>query len=283
MLIFSIFCVSGIDSAEAIYDGEPADGDQLVTAMYKRGCSAAVIAPRIIALAQHCLGASEYIVSPGTNKYSNTKYSILKAFIPSGNLLGGREYDFMLSVMDRELPVSNKLQIATEQDISRWKTNKTNIVIYGYGETKLNTESDTPNKASFYISPLPDITNGVSPSYTSVISLNPVNGTSTVCNGDSGGPSYVFEGDKIYYLGASIASNKMGGCGIDSNTTTIVRIQAMYPYMNLLDQANDWIDKNIPKPVVIQNVTIRCKKGKITKKISGVAPTCPKGYKKQNS
>jgi hypothetical protein len=280
-IVFSFIPVS----ANAIYSGESANGDQLIVSTFQNGCSTAMIAPRILAMAQHCspvIGSTRYAY-PGLHKFSDKTARVIATFIPTGNFLGGREYDIMLVVIDQDFPVSTKLKIATEQDINRWKINQTPISVYGYGQTKLDTWSDTANKASFYISSLPDLGNGISSSYTSVLSLNPSNGTSQVCNGDSGGPSYVFENNQIYFIGVNISSNKMNGCGSDSNSTTFARVQTLYPFMDLLTQANDWIEKNTPKPVidiVIPPVkTIVCKKFLITKKIKGTNPKCPKGYK----
>lgn len=275
--IFSLIPVS----ANAIYDGESATGDKYVVATYENGCSATAIAPRILAMAQHCpaiVGQTKYVY-PGENKNSSKNAKVLATFVPTGNFLGGREYDIMLVIVDQELPVSSKIKIATEQDIARWRVNQTPIIVYGYGQTKSDTFSDTANKASFYISSLSDLGNGISPSYTSVLSLNPTNGTSQICNGDSGGPSYVFEDDQVFYVGANISSNKMNGCGSNPNSTTFARVQTLYPFMDLLTQANDWIEKNVPKPIIDPTQTIVCKKWLITKKIKGINPKCPKGYK----
>ena len=284
VMTFLIFNFSNFYSAQAIYNGESAVSDPLVSTTYNnQGCSTAVIAPRVLALAQHCpatIGKTGFTY-PGDNFVSkNTRKvgKILAKFVPSGNFLTGREYDIILVVIDQEFPVSNKLKIATESDIARWKTNKTEIVTYGFGETGIATRTETSNKGRFYISPSPDYTSGISPSYSSVISLNPKNNTTEVCNGDSGGPSYVFENEDIYYIGVTIGVNRMNGCGADQ-TLPFIRVQALYAYMDLLDQANGWIAKNPLKPIFQKNKTIICKKGKVSQKISAVSPKCPTGYK----
>jgi hypothetical protein len=284
VITFSLFNLTNLYSANAIYNGESAVGEPLVSTTYGNGgCSVAVIAPRILAMAQHCpatIGDTKYTY-PGDDFISQKTGKVgiaLTKFIPSGNFLGGREYDIMLVVIDQDFPVSKNLKIATESDISRWKSNKTEIATYGFGENGTGARSETPLKGRFYISPNPDLGNGISPSYTTVLSLNPVNNNSEICNGDSGGPSYVFENDNTYYLGATISSNGMNGCG-KTGKLPIARVQTLYPFIDLLTQANDWVDKNIPKPVVVQTKTIVCKKGKLIKKVTDVNPKCPKGYK----
>jgi hypothetical protein len=285
IIILSIIFSFIPNSANAIYNGESAEDTQLVITTYNNmGCSAAVIAPRILAMAQHCpADPGTMYTYPGDNyisqKTKKTGKAIVK-FVPQGNFLGGREYDIMLVVIDQDFPVSKNLKIATESDISRWKSNKTDITIIGFGENGTGNRTEIPNKGIFYPSSNPDLGNGISPSYTSVLSLNPKNNISEVCNGDSGSPSYVFENDSIYYLGASISTNGMSGCG-KTNTLPIARVQTLYPYMDLLDQANKWITENPLKRVEpVKTITIKCVKWKLTKKVSGINPKCPKGYKK---
>ncbi len=277
----AILNFNNLYSANAIFDGTSADGDQLVVGAYDNGCSAAVIAPRILIMAQHCpanIWSTKYVY-PGLKRDSGKNARVVAKFVPTGNHLGGREYDIMAVVIEKDFPVSPNLKIATEQDINRWKNSQTEFVNFGYGQTKLDTWSDTANKASFYISSVPDLGNGISPTYTSVLSLSPKNNVSQVCVGDSGGPSYVFENGQIYYIGALISTNKMNGCGTDTASTTFARVQTLYPFMDLVTQATAWVDQNVPKPVVVMNKTIVCKKGKLSKKVTGISPKCPKGYK----
>ncbi len=278
-LAFSLIPVS----ANAIYKGESAEKDPLVLTTYGNGgCSATAIAPRILAMAQHCpanLGQTLFTY-PGDDYLSQKSAIAVAKFIPSGNFLGGREFDFMLVVINKEFPVSSKLKIATEEDLSRWKSNRTEIVTYGFGETGDGSRPTTAKKAVFQISFGSDLGSGISPSYTSVVRMNPKNNISEICGGDSGGPSYVFENENIYYIGATISTNKMTGCGKDS-IFPIARVQAMYPYMDLLNQANTWVTENPLKKIEpVKKTTIKCVKWKFTKKISGVNPKCPKGYKK---
>lgn len=285
IIVFSIIFSLVPNSANAIYNGESAEGNPLVITTYNNmGCSGAVIAPRILAMAQHCpADPGTMYTYPGDNYISQKTGKTAKAitkFVPQGNFLGGREYDIMLVVIDQEFPVSKNLKIATESDIARWKSNKSEITIFGFGETGNGTRPENPNKGTFYISSNPDLGNGISPSYTSVLSLNPQNNISEQCNGDSGSPSYVFENDNIYYVGTSISSNGMNGCG-KTNTLPIARVQTLYPYMDLLDQANKWVDENSLKRVEpIKTITIKCTRWKLTKKVTGISPKCPKGYKK---
>jgi hypothetical protein len=85
------------------------------------------------------------------------------------------------------------------------------------------------------------IDGAVSSSYKHSLSLTPVNGKQEVCNGDSGGPSYVFDSNKIYYIGATIASNKMNGCGSDQHLAPIVRVQTLYPFLDIFKNASDFV------------------------------------------
>jgi hypothetical protein len=277
----SIFAAS---PAHAIYEGYDANGDKLVSATYMgNGCSVAPIAKRLLVMAQHCpaIPNQTKYVYPGEPANSNNTVTALKTFVPQGEFKGGREYDIMIVVVDKDLPLSDNLLIATEQDVQRFIANNNEIVTYGFGLTESKSSSTTAKKAVFKM--FEGIDGAVSSSYKYSLSLTPVNGKQEVCNGDSGGPSYVFDSDKIYYIGATIASNKMNGCGSDQHLAPIARVQTLYPFLDIFKNASDWVLQTQPKsdtivepkqetitavakPVVKKKVVIKKPVKKTTKK-----------------
>ena len=93
VITFSFFNLNNLYSANAIYNGESAVGEPLVSTTYGNGgCSVAVIAPRILAMAQHCpaaIGDTKYTY-PGDDFISQKTGKVGKAlakYIPSGNFL----------------------------------------------------------------------------------------------------------------------------------------------------------------------------------------------------
>lgn len=228
--------------AHAIYNGHEASGDKLVSTTYMGdGCSVAPIAKRLLAMAQHCpaIPNQTKYVYPGEPANSSNTVTALKTFVPQGEFKGGREYDIMIVVVDKDLPVSDNLLIATEQDVQRFIANKNEIVTYGFGLTESKLSSATAKKAVLKM--FDGVDGAVSSSYKHSLSLTPVNGRQEVCNGDSGGPSYVFDSNKIYYIGATIASNKMNGCGSDQHLAPIVRVQTLYPFLDIFKNASDFV------------------------------------------
>ncbi len=270
--------------AHAIYGGYDANGDKLVSTTYMgNGCSVAPIGKRLLAMAQHCpaIPNQTQYVYPGEPANSNNRVTALKTFVPQGEFKGGREYDIMIVVVDKDLPVADNLVIATEEDLQRFIVNKNEIVTFGFGLTESKSSSITAKKAVF--KKFEGIDGAVSASYKYSLSLTPVNGKQEVCNGDSGGPSYVFDSNKIYYIGATISTNKMNGCGSDQHITPIARVQTLYPFIDIVKNANDWWLQNQPKsdtiveskqetptvvtkPIVTKKVVAKKPVKKITKK-----------------
>jgi len=264
--------------AHAIYDGYDASGDKLVSATYMgNGCSVAPIAKRLLVMAQHCpaIPNQTRYVYPGEPANSSNTVTALKTFVPQGEFKGGREYDIMIVVVDKDLPVSDNLEIATEQDVQRFIANKNEIVTYGFGLTQGKSSPNTAKKAVFKM--FEGVDGAVSSSYKYSLSLTPVNGRQEVCNGDSGGPSYVFESNKIYYVGATIASNKMNGCGSDQHLAPIARVQTLYPFLDIFKNASDWVLQSQPKSDTIvepkQETTTAVVKPVVKKKVVIKKPT----------
>ena len=238
--------------AHAIYEGYDAAGEKLVSTTYMgQGCTVAPIGTRLLVMAQHCPAVPNQTkyVYPGEPSNSSNTVTALKTFVPNGEFKGGREYDIMIVVVDKDLPVFDNLVIATEEDVNRFIKNKNEIITYGFGLTENGTLPLTAKKGVFKV--YDGVDGAVSPSYKYSLSTTPVNGRQEVCNGDSGSPSYVFDSNKIYYIGASISTNKMLGCGTEQHIAPIARIQTLYPFIEIFKNANDWVLQNIPKPATI--------------------------------
>lgn len=251
----SFFITSlGVGPAQAIYEGTDASNENLVSVVHMNmGCSAAPIAKRLLVMAQHCPAVPNQTryTYPGEPFDSPNTVTALKSFVPKGEFKGGREYDIMIVVVDKDLPVSDNIIVANKEDVDTFINNKNNITIYGFGLTELGTRPSTAKKGTFKIYGGQDLGNGISDSYKSYLSTTPVNGRQEVCNGDSGGPAYVFDSEKIYYIGAVISSNKVLGCGTSQHIAPIARVQTLYPFIDLVDEAKNWVLQNIKEPAII--------------------------------
>lgn len=237
-LVISLFSVN---SAHAIYKGEDVS-ESILVASSNAGCSPAPIAPRILVLAQHCYVnvGQTYVNYPGKDQGGNGYAKVIAQFSPDKDYIYNRENDISVIVVDKDIPVDKNLQIASESDIKRFILNDSTVYFYGYGQIGKDLSTKTPYRASFkFVKNPPQYMIG-HPGYTEFYATN---GVSEVCSGDSGGPSYVFEGDKIFYLGTTVSSNKPF-CSANTGDISLARNTLMYYHMGLIEKANDWLLKN---------------------------------------
>jgi hypothetical protein len=86
------------------------------------------------------------------------------------------------------------------------------------------------------------------------------------------------------YLGANGAGAKTNhNCGSYlpfMNDETIAGSWPVYLYLDLIKQAEDYVAAN-PYVAPVVEKSIKCVKGKKTKKITSANPKCPKGFKEK--
>lgn len=240
--------------AYAIYDGKDVVNEYLVGTTYMNsGCSVTPIAPRILIMAQHCqaIPGKTHYTYPGEAYNSTRTVTALKSFVPIGEFKGGREYDIMAVVVDKDMPINKNVVIATKEDIDKIKASAQEFVIYGFGITEDGFKPKRAKKASFILYPGQDLGNGISAEYDSYISLMPKDGKQETCDGDSGAPAYVFIDNIIYYIGPVISGNKIYGCGTQKEITPISRVQMLYPFISIVEDAKKWILQNSKQPDII--------------------------------
>ena len=101
------------------------------------------------------------------------------------------------------------------------------------------------------------------------------------CSGDSGGPlTALYKGESVYLGTTPLGFTPGYYCGAGSSRTTDKPsgyFSPVYKHLDLIKAAEDFIKAN---SVTTSKSTITCSKGKSVKKISGVNPKCPKGFKR---
>lgn len=104
------------------------------------------------------------------------------------------------------------------------------------------------------------------------------------CDGDSGAGFIKELPDKYIYLGAMGAGSWMNhNCNTweeAKNESSINGSDPVYLFLNLIKEAENYVAAN-PYVAPLAEKSIKCVKGKKTKKISSANPKCPKGYRER--
>jgi secreted trypsin-like serine protease len=280
-------------------------------------CTGFMYTERIVLTAGHCLfngqtkerlsnskiGIPQEVFSKESKKISaiksigspNWAWSDDQNSTPSG--------EFGIYILSEPIPVKGKVSIATKEKVSSYLSQGILIDNVAYGkQTPEQNWSGYPTRAPKYAQfPLVSIETvdqflegvwqvmGKRKNYHMTIHvLQLPNGPST-CGGDSGSPFYVKEGDEYFYLGP--LSNGIGAIPNCSGKPWEDKFMYMgavaaYDYLDLIAEAEKYVADNpyvAPKTTSTgfnKKITVTCVKGKTTKKVRGVTPKCPKGFKK---
>jgi hypothetical protein len=130
------------------------------------------------------------------------------------------------------IPSFEAVQIADSRLVTRMKNEELDIKHYGYGLQKQTPATLDGNPYSVILKATNNPVSGKSPSANDervIYSKGTIPGPA-ICSGDSGGPGYVREGEKIYLV--SVMSGA-GGC--DSSTNLAHTFSTLiYPHLSLL-------------------------------------------------
>jgi secreted trypsin-like serine protease len=291
--------------AIAIYGGTPATGNPIVVGLLNSqtatlaACSGALVAPRVVMTASHCLtrpAESVWVSAPGTDLRDKNTLRIQgeKYFIPTTFSMSSfpHQNDFGIIILKSSFPNTQVLEIANLEEVSRWMSEESSVMHLGYGCTALvesppcGITSPTPNQITTVFS------NEVPTQFSSLVagtfSVTKISVDKTICGGDSGSPILKEVSGKIIYVGAQSSSNG-AGCTKTCNIVCVATQGLPGANVELVESAFRYVATVVPTPIptratgmqAAKKTTIFCTKGKLTKKITGVKPICPSGYKKK--
>ena len=293
--------------AIAIYGGTTATGNPIVVGLLNSqtatsaGCSGALVAPRVVMTASHCLtrpAESVWISAPGTDLRDKNTLRIQgeKYFIPATFSMSSFPFqnDFGIIILKSPFPNTQVLEIANLDDVRRWMSEESSVIHLGYGCTALvelppcGVTSPTPNQITTVFS------NEVPSQFSSLVagtfSVTKISVDKTICGGDSGSPILKEVSGKIIYVGSQSSSNG-AGCTKTCNLVCVATQGLPGANVELVESAFSYVANVVPTPIptptratvtqTVKKITILCIKGKLSKKITGLKPICPSGYKKK--
>ena len=119
-----------------------------------------------------------------------------------------------------------------------------------------------------------------------ILSVKYPNGKS-ICPGDSGSPLLMKKGGEVIYVGTIFAGGNWESAAQGILNLPEASVTVLWPFVSALEeQYKEFLIENAkpiaaaPTPKVAKSITIKCTKGKLTKKVSGKNPKCPGGYKR---
>jgi hypothetical protein len=274
-------------------------------------CSAAMITSQIILTAAHCVtkpdtsdGSLKVPISniklypPGVDFYQpNISINVEKVIFTPGyaNFWNPATNDARTQIDDIAFlfiskPITTqllnyKIEIATESEVKSLKQNASLIKHFGYGLQKSGYSDGKPYTVELITNLLGSARYANPAAQNSkTISTNET-GLKAICPGDSGSPWYAEIDGKL-----KLVANTVGGSGCGNGSVNGTLGTLIYPYLELMER--EWeifkasievkVPSVLPSPSSSKKlaVSVTCIKGKLTKKVSGTNPKCPRGYKK---
>jgi hypothetical protein len=243
LLLFSGGLTSPL--ANSVEFGQDATGDP--NAVHIQGnTSGFLYSERIILTAAHVLNqlriqpngdTDGFVYAPGlADKTTAKQYRIIKAFIPKTYINSDFSRniqafdDFAIVVIDEDMPLKTKVEIATEDQMRRFAKDKSEVVMIGYGlqsGSQRNNPQDiirAPHKMTGYLyTPEMMIEHhhqyNLRPSSWKTFDwgVNHNQKTGSICSGDSGAGHFVEENSVRYYVGTAGNGGESSNCKADGS------------------------------------------------------------------
>ncbi len=264
---------------------------------------------RIVLTCGHCLFMGESSVRMNdfqidlpnaVYRSRSPKVDVIKTFLapdwaPRDEINFTSRGDFAILILDKPISISGKTLIASKLEVDKHLNARSSIINIAYGRQSVDHEvrsGTEPKYAEYSLVPESEVlafvdeverSFGRDLLYHMTINVIQKPGGPSTCSGDSGSPLYMKQENNFIYFGPlAYGIGGMPNCSGKPWTSEMMYVGsvAAYNYLDLIKQAEDHVAAN-PYVAPAAEKTIKCVKGKKSKKIVGANPKCPKGYKQK--
>ncbi len=286
MVIFKVLamCISLVTlhlsvPSSAVEFGQDATGDP--NAVHIQGNSSGFLySERIILTAAHVLNqlriqpngdTQGFVYAPGLADKTNAKrYQIIKAIIPKTyvNADPARNIqpidDFAIVIVNEDMPLKNRVVIASEKQMRQFAQDKAKVEMVGYGlqsgaqrvaaltspraPFKLTTHLYTPEMMNTFYATKKLNPGDDKPGFWTVVEWGAIHtqATGSICNEDSGSGFFVEENDVRYYVGTTGNGVGISNCQADGSIKMdpaggMSWFPAPYKFLDLIKTAESFV------------------------------------------
>ncbi len=286
MVIFKVLamCISLVTlhlsvPSSAVEFGQDATGDP--NAVHIQGNSSGFLySERIILTAAHVLNqlriqpngdTQGFVYAPGLADKTNAKrYQIIKAIIPKTyvNADPARNIqpidDFAIVIVNEDMPLKNRVVIASEKQMRQFAQDKAKVEMVGYGfqsgaqrvaaltspraPFKLTTHLYTPEMMNTFYATKKLTPGDDKPGFWTVVEWGAIHtqATGSICNEDSGSGFFVEENDVRYYVGTTGNGVGISNCQADGSIKMdpaggMSWFPAPYKFLDLIKTAESFV------------------------------------------
>jgi hypothetical protein len=271
--------------SSAVEFGQDATGDP--NAVHIQGnTSGFLYSERIILTAAHVLNqlriqpngdTQGFVYAPGlADKTNAKKYQIIKAIIPKTyvNADPARNIqpidDFAIVIISEDMPLKNKVVIASEKQMRQFAQDKTKVEMVGYGlqsgaqrvtaltspraPFKLTTHLYTPEMMNTFYATKKLNRGDDKPGFWTVVEWGAIHtqATGSICNEDSGSGFFVEENNVRYYVGTTGNGLGISNCQADGSIKMdpeggMSWFPAPYKFLDLIESAEKFVSEEKKK------------------------------------
>lgn len=269
--------------------------------------------PRILFTAGHSpMNVGNYVGMPNSKADgTGPKVKVVKKYVAPEYDAGRATRDFAIYVLEKDLAPVTPFSLMTPEIEKQLIAANAKVRIHGYGiygpglgcaagdrtacQDDLRYKSIEPRMVELTAHSSSEIRNLIGREFRTEIKdhfLMFSGSTSGPCPGDSGGSITATHNGINYYVGPTPNGDNVYACGHgrSDGTRGIHYSSQIYYHLNLLNEAEEFVKQakatELTTPVVViqpepKKKSIICVKNGKTRKVSGIAPKCPTGFKKK--